>query len=132
MRRRLGQTRRKPQLFRTVEQWREIAAQRGISFIQAAIEYEKDFSGWTGGQIWDYFEKIDSIFDAQVHSLERMGYENAADTPNLPIYGKAWNRYDNCSQECKDSIKPIITEPGSVQNEHENNVRIAHTRPNFR
>ena len=101
---------RKPQLFRTVEEWREVARRRNISFIQAAIEYEKDFSGWTDEQIWAYFEKINGIFDAQIHSLERMGYENAADTPNLPIYGKAWNRYLQSDSPLADDLtRHIIT-----------------------
>lgn len=101
---------RKPQLFSTVEEWREVARQRKISFVQAAIEYEKGFSGWTDGQIWAYFERINDIFDAQVHSLERMGYNNAADTPNLPIYGKAWNRYLMSGGALEDDLtQHIIT-----------------------
>ncbi len=84
---------RKPQLFKNVEEWRKAAEDRGITFVQAAIEYEKNFSAWTDEQIWAYFEKINEILYAQVHSLETAGYDNAVDTPNLPIYGKFWNRY---------------------------------------
>lgn len=100
---------RKPQLFRTVEEWRQVAEERKITFVQAAIEYEKNFSGWTQEQIWKYFEKIESIFNAQVHSLERMGYENAADTPNLPIYGKAWDRYQKRGTLSDELTRHIIT-----------------------
>lgn len=101
---------RKPQLFRTVTEWRDVAAKRGLSFVQTAIEYEKDFSGWSDSQIWDYFEKINDILYAQVHSLETVGYENALDTPNLPIYGKFWNRYLSAGNGISDSLtKAIIT-----------------------
>lgn len=101
---------RKPQLFRTVEEWRQVAKERGITFVQAAIEYEKNFSGWTQERIWEYFEKIESIFEAQVHSLERMGYENAADTPNLPIYGKNWDLYLREGNPLADDLtRHIIT-----------------------
>jgi len=101
---------RKPQLFSTVEEWRRVAADRGISFVQAAIEYEKDFSGWSEPRIWKYFERIKEIFENQVHSLELMGYENAEDTPNLPIYGKQWNRYLNETGALSDELtRHIIT-----------------------
>ena len=101
---------RKPQLFKTVGEWRRLAEERNISFVQAAIEYEKAFSGWADKQIWEYFEKIERIFDAQVHSLERMGYENAIDTPNLPIYGKDWNRYRLSESPLSDDLtRHIIT-----------------------
>ncbi len=101
---------RKPQLFKTVGEWRQVAEERNISFVQAAVEYEKAFSGWTDHAIWEYFEKIERILDAQVHSLERMGYENAVDTPNLPIYGKSWNRYLLSGSPLSDELtRHIIT-----------------------
>lgn len=84
---------RKPQLFKTVQEWREVAEKRNISFVQAAIEYEKAFSGWDDQKIWDYFEKIAGVLDHQIHSLEEVGYDEAKETPLLPIYGKLWNTY---------------------------------------
>jgi L-serine dehydratase len=84
---------RKEQLFHNVEEWRQAAKDRNISFVEAAIEYEKNFSGWSAEKIWEYFEKINDILYAQIHSLEQIGYENAKDTPNLPIYGKNWDKY---------------------------------------
>ncbi|MBR6452731.1 MAG: L-serine ammonia-lyase, iron-sulfur-dependent, subunit alpha [Lachnospiraceae bacterium] len=101
---------RKAQLFTTVEEWRNVAKERGISFVEAAIEYEKGFSGWSREEIWAYFEKINDILHAQVHSLETVGYENAADTPNLPIYGKDWNRYLTLGGGVTDALtQNIIT-----------------------
>ncbi len=99
---------RKPQLFSTVEEWRKVAEEKGISFVQAAIEYEKGFSGWTDEEIWNYFEKINAILYNQVHSLEKVGYENAVDTPNLPIYGKFWNRYLTSGGGVTDSLTQAI------------------------
>ena len=99
---------RKPQLFKTVAEWRQVAKERSISFVQAAIEYEKDFSGWTDTQIWAYFEKIDSILHNQIHSLENVGYDNAVDTPNLPIYGRAWDRYIRGGRALEDPITQHI------------------------
>jgi L-serine dehydratase len=101
-------TGRKPQLFRTVEEWRDVAKERNISFVQAAIQYEKDFSGWDETRIWAYFEHIASILDDQIHSLERIGYDNAKDTPNLPIYGKEWNRYQKQGKVLEDSLTARI------------------------
>jgi L-serine dehydratase len=95
---------RKPQLFKTVEEWRQVAQERGISFVQAAIEYEKNFSGWTEKTIWAYFENIADILDHQIHALEEIGYENAKDTPMLPIYGKQWNTYMENNAALSDPI----------------------------
>ena len=83
---------KRPQLFQTVEEWRRYAVDHGISFVQAAIEYEKASSGWSDREIWDYFEKIADIFDHQIHSLEERDYI-AEDTPLLPVYGKQWNEF---------------------------------------
>ncbi len=99
---------RKPQLFTTCEEWRKVAEDRGISFLQAAIEYEKNFSGWDDSKVWAYFEKIDDILYDQVHSLEKMGYENAVDTPNLPIYGKFWDRYAASGRILEDPLTARI------------------------
>lgn len=101
---------RQPQLFRTVAEWRQAAAERNISFVQAAIEYEKRFSGWDEEKIWAWFERIDDILYHQIHSLEEMGVENAKDTPNLPIYGKSWHGYLKSGTAVSDDLtRHIIT-----------------------
>ena len=101
---------RQPQLFRTVAEWRQAAEERNISFVEAAIEYEKRFSGWNEAKIWAWFERINDILYHQVHSLEEMGVENAADTPNLPIYGKDWHRYLGSGSPVSDGLtRHIIT-----------------------
>lgn len=95
---------KKPQLFKTVAEWRHVAENRKISFVEAAIEYEKDSSGWNNEEIWTFFEKIADILNNQIHSLERIGYENAEDTPMLPIYGKQWNQYINNKKILSDPL----------------------------
>jgi len=72
------------QLFKTIDEWRSVAKDRGISFLQAAIEYEKASSGWSDDQIWNYFRRIADIFDKQIHSLEDRDYV-ADDTKLLPV-----------------------------------------------
>lgn len=99
---------RKPQLFQTVAEWRQVAQERNISFVQAAIEYEKAFSGWKDEKIWAFFEKISQILDRQIHALEELGYDNVADTPNLPIYGKLWRRYLDEDKSLQDPIAQHI------------------------
>jgi L-serine dehydratase len=101
---------RKPQLFDTVTDWKRIAEERGISFVDAAIEYEKDFSGWSREQIIERFEMIADILYHQVHALEELGVENVADTPVLPIYGKLWDRYKKNSEQLTDPLTQRIIE----------------------
>lgn len=99
---------RKPQLFQTVDEWIKISQERNQSFVQTAIDYERDFSGWSETEIIAYFEKIADILDHQIHALERLGYENVPDTPMLPIYGRLWNRYKHKSHALVDSLTSRI------------------------
>ncbi|WP_026659035.1 L-serine ammonia-lyase, iron-sulfur-dependent, subunit alpha [Butyrivibrio sp. AC2005] len=100
---------KKAQLFSTVEEWRNYAAYKNISFLQAAIDYEKSSSGWTEEEIWDYFRKIRDIFDKQIHSLEDRNYD-AEDTPTLPIYGKKWKEYLDKGNVISDGLtRHILT-----------------------
>ncbi len=101
---------RKPQLFDTVTDWKRIAEERGISFADVAIEYEKDFSGWSREEIIARFEKIADILYHQVHALEELGVDNVADTPVLPVYGRHWDRYKKDKEQLSDSLTQRIIE----------------------
>ncbi len=101
---------RKPQLFDTVTDWKRIAEERGISFVDAAIEYEKNFSGWSRERIIERFEKIADILYHQVHALEELGVNNVEDTPVLPVYGKHWDRYKKEKEQLTDSLTQRIIE----------------------
>jgi L-serine dehydratase len=98
---------KKPQLFQTIPEWRDYAEKNHITFVQAAIEYEKAASGWSDERIWAYFEKIADIFDKQIHSLEERNYD-VADTPILPVYGKNWKRYREKQQPLSDTLTQHI------------------------
>jgi L-serine dehydratase len=99
---------RQPQLFKTVDEWIAFANRKGISFVQAAIEYEKAFSGWDDKAIWDYFEKIRGILFNQIHALEDRGTFPVADTPLLPVYGKHWKRYKDAGGVLQDPLTSRI------------------------
>jgi L-serine dehydratase len=104
-----------PQLFTTCEEWRNAAKRENISFLEAAIKYEQRSSLWSEKEIWEFFEKIVDILDKQIHSLEDKGYDNAKDTPNLPIYGKLWNKYLSQGNAISDELTThIITHAMSV------------------
>ncbi|GHV95247.1 serine dehydratase [Spirochaetia bacterium] len=99
---------RKPQLFRTVDEWIAYAKDKGISFVQAAIEYEKAFSGWDDAKIWDYFKKLREILFHQIHALEDRGTYPVADTPLLPVYGKFWKTYKDAGKSLQDPLTSRI------------------------
>ncbi|MDR2793823.1 MAG: L-serine ammonia-lyase, iron-sulfur-dependent, subunit alpha [Treponema sp.] len=99
---------RKSQLFRTVDEWIDLAEREGISFVQAAIEYEKAFSGWDDDRIWDYFKNIREILYNQIHALEDRGTFPVADTPLLPVYGKQWKRRRDTGKVLQDPLTSRI------------------------
>lgn len=115
---------RKPQLFTTMEEWRQIASRRNISFVQAAIEYEKDYSGWSEEKIWDYFEYLYGILHEQVHSLDGEKLEAAKDTPMLPVYGKQWAAHERQDGLILDQLTNEIVKRSLAVNAKLPGVRI--------
>jgi L-serine dehydratase len=101
---------RRPPLFSTVAEWRDVAEREGISFVQAAIEYEKAFSGWSDECIWERFDLIASILHRQVHALEERGYDAVPDTPDLPVYGRLWNEYRQRTRPAVDGLTQHIVD----------------------
>ncbi|MDR1611619.1 MAG: L-serine ammonia-lyase, iron-sulfur-dependent, subunit alpha [Planctomycetota bacterium] len=99
---------KKPQLFRTVAEWRQVAEDGGISFVQAAIEYEKASSGWTEEEIWRYFGMLADLLRRQIHSLGEVGVDNAKDTPLLPIYGRKWDAHVAAGHRLCDDLTARI------------------------
>lgn len=115
---------RKPQLFTTVEEWRKVADDRNISFVQAAIEYEKDYSGWTEAEILDYFEYLYGILHEQVHSLDGDRLPQAKDTPMLPIYAKYWAAHEKKDGIILDNLTNAIVKRSLAVNAKLPGVRI--------
>ncbi|MDR1177992.1 MAG: L-serine ammonia-lyase, iron-sulfur-dependent, subunit alpha [Spirochaetaceae bacterium] len=99
---------RKEQLFTTVDAWIAYAEQEGISFADAAVRYEQNFSLWSEKEIWDYFEYIRGILDYQIHALEILGYDKVPDTPLLPVYGRLWNTYKKEGKVLQDPLASRI------------------------
>lgn len=115
---------RKPQLFATVDEWRNAAAHRKISFVQAAVEYEKDYSGWSEGKILDYFEYLYTILYEQVHSLDGDKLALAKDTPMLPIYAKQWASHERKGGVISDDLTNEIIKKSLAVNAKLPGVRI--------
>jgi L-serine dehydratase len=99
---------RKEQLFKTVDEWIAYAEREGVSFADAAIRYEQNFSRWSEKEIWDYFEYIRGILDYQIHALEILGYDKVPDTPLLPVYGRLWNKYKKEGKALQDPLASRI------------------------
>ena len=95
---------RQPQLYATVGEWRDYADRHAISFVEAAIAYEKAYSGWSEQEIWDYFEYLYGILYEQVHSLDGEKLTQAKDTPMLPVYGKLWDAHEKKDGIILDSL----------------------------
>ena len=72
---------RKPQLFDSMVRWREVAAERGLSLVEAAIQYEVDASGWSSDQVIAYMRMIERAMYRQTHAV----YEEPLDVPSTPF-----------------------------------------------
>ena len=77
----LDRTGRKPQLFDTMVRWREVAAERGLSLAETAIQYEVDASGWSSEQVVDYMRMIERAMYRQTHAV----YEEQVVVPTTPF-----------------------------------------------
>ncbi len=102
--------RRKPQLFTTVAEWHAYAEEHGISFPQAAIEYEQAFSGWDEERIRERFERIASLLRNQIHVLDEGRSHHVADTPMLPLYRRQWDAYREDTVPVNDGLITRIIE----------------------
>ena len=72
---------RKPQLFDTMTRWREVAAERGLSLAEVAIQYEMDASGWSREQVIAHMRMIERAMHRQTHAV----YEEQLDVPTTPF-----------------------------------------------
>jgi L-serine dehydratase len=72
---------RKPQLFDTMIRWREIAAERGLSLAETAIQYEMDASGWSREQVVACMRMTERAMYRQTHAI----YEEPVVLPITPF-----------------------------------------------
>lgn len=68
---------RKPQLFDTMTRWRAVAAERGLSLAETAIQYEVDASGWDCDRVVSYMRIVEAAMRRQTHAV----YEEPHDVP---------------------------------------------------
>ncbi len=64
----LATTERKPQLFRTMTEWRRIAAERGRPLWEVAVQYEMDASGWARERVIETMQMIACKMHWQTHA----------------------------------------------------------------
>ncbi len=94
---------RKPQLFDTMVRWREIAAERGLSLVETAIQYEMDASGWSSEQVVEYMRMIERAMYRQTHAV----YEEplvVPSTPFRPDMAADWARHMASPRRLTDGI----------------------------
>jgi L-serine dehydratase len=94
---------RKPQLFRTMSDWRKIAQERGIPLWEAAVHYEVDASGWTPEQVIAYMRMIERKMYRQTHAV----YEETLPIPQSPFkpdMAGEWQRYATSTRSLSDGV----------------------------
>lgn len=94
---------RKPQLFDTMVHWRKVAAERGLSLAEAAIQYEMDASGWSREQVVATMRKVERAMYRQTHAV----YEEALDVPTTPFrpnMAADWARHMASPRRLTDGI----------------------------
>jgi L-serine dehydratase len=94
---------RKPQLFDTMVRWRKIAAERGLSLAETAIQYEMDASGWPRDRVIAYTRMIERAMYRQTHAV----YEEALDVPTMPFrpnMAADWARHMASPRRLTDSV----------------------------
>jgi L-serine dehydratase len=94
---------RKPQLFDTMVRWREIAAERGLSLAETAIQYEMDASGWSQEQVVEYMRVIERAMYRQTHAV----YEEDLAIPTTPFRPNTtadWAQHASSPRRLTDGI----------------------------
>lgn len=94
---------RKPQLFDTMVRWRAVAAERGISLAEAAIQYEMDASGWSREQVVSYMRRIERAMHRQTHAV----YDETLHVPTTPFrpdMAGDWARHMTSPRRLTDGI----------------------------
>ncbi|MDS1030899.1 L-serine ammonia-lyase, iron-sulfur-dependent, subunit alpha [Bacillota bacterium LX-D] len=84
---------RKPQLFKSMEEWRSRAIACGNSMSAAAMQYEVNSSLWSKEQVGTYMHKIKEVLYRQITAAYE---ENSA--PRNPFYrydGEMWDEYQH-------------------------------------
>jgi L-serine dehydratase len=83
---------RKPQLFGTMTQWREIAAQRGLPLWEIAVQYEIAASSWPRERVLGTMAALARLMHRQTHAAYDEGL-SAPPSPFKPDFPAAWSRH---------------------------------------
>ena len=71
----------KPQLFATMTAWRELAARRGLSLSEVAVQYEMDASGWPRERVVEHMRGLAALMRRQT----RAAYDEQLTVPTSPF-----------------------------------------------
>lgn len=82
---------KKPQMFCSIEEWRNLAEKEKKTLFEIAVDYEVAASGWSKEQVLNYMKNtVEKYMYQRIHAL----YENEAllvKNPFRKIYHKEWN-----------------------------------------
>jgi L-serine dehydratase len=82
---------RRPQLFRTMTEWRQLAQERAMPLWEVAVQYEMDVSGWTRQRVIEYMLMIAGKMHRQTSAAYEMG-QVVPESPFKPDLAALWQR----------------------------------------
>lgn len=89
----ITRTVKKPQLFTTMTEWRELAKTQGKSLFDIAVEYEMNSSGWSREEVISYMR---DIIQVKMHRATHAIYEETITLRKSPFSTedhKLWTEY---------------------------------------
>ncbi|MBR0130021.1 MAG: L-serine ammonia-lyase, iron-sulfur-dependent, subunit alpha [Firmicutes bacterium] len=100
---------KKPQLFTTMIEWRELAEAQGKSLFDIAVEYEMNSSGWSREEVIAYMRDVIRV---KMHRATHAIYEENITLKKTPFSTEnhlLWSNYCNSHQPlCGDTIANVL------------------------
>ncbi len=94
---------RRPQLFGTMTRWREIAAERGVSLSEVALQYEIDASGWPREKVLATMRSLAGLMRRQT----RAAYDEGVQVPTGPFKPDFATRWALHQRRGKTLVDPL-------------------------
>ena len=94
---------RKPQLFDSMTRWRQVAAERGLTLWETAVQYERVASGWSREQVIDYMRMLVARLHRQTHAAYEPGV-NVLETPFKLNWAAQWDGHARSSRRLTDDL----------------------------
>ncbi len=82
---------RRPQLFRTMTEWRQLAEERAMPLWEVAVQYEMDASGWTRQRVIEYMLMVAGKMHRQTTAAYEAG-QVVPESPFKPDLAALWER----------------------------------------